>query len=207
MWVKICGITRYEDAFEAVRLGVDAIGFVLTVSPRRADPAVLKGWIDKIQGVEKVGVFTTEEPQLIMDLGQALGLDTIQLHGDFTLAHHILAERFGIIRAVRDVELQIKIDLQSVIGVGTTGESPRRLMPGSQVYRVLIDNSMGSGTTGRWEPLEFPFILAGGLNPDNVREAIDKAHPAGVDVSSGVEISPGAKDAGLMERFIKEART
>jgi phosphoribosylanthranilate isomerase len=73
--------------------------------------------------------------------------------------------------------------------------------------RILFDASMGTGTRGTWTPSGVPFILAGGLTPENVRQAIMQANPAGVDVSSGVEVSPGIKDAAKMGKFIQEARS
>jgi len=206
MWVKICGITRREDAMAAVQLGADAIGFVLTPSPRSADLDELKTWICDIHWVEKVGVFTHEEPQLIMSLGQALGLNSIQLHGALTPGHAALAERFEIIYALRDPELLEEVIPRTHRGHGPSGHVAKRIMAGDFSCRIMIDASMGTGKTGEWVPRGFPYILAGGLNPDNVRQAIAMAHPVGVDVSSGVETAPGIKDAGLMERFMKEAR-
>ena len=207
MWVKICGITRREDAVAAVQLGADAIGFVLTPSPRRADVDDLKTWIKGIHWVEKVGVFTHEDPRIILDLGQALGLNSIQLHGELTSAHAVLAERFEIIYALSDPEQLNKVVPRTNRTQGAGRHSANRIMAGDFSCRIMIDASMGTGKTGEWVPRGHPYILAGGLNPDNVREAIAKAHPAGVDVSSGVETGPGMKDVVLMERFIKEART
>jgi phosphoribosylanthranilate isomerase len=184
MWIKICGITRIEDALAAKHLGADALGFVLTKSPRKVDPARLRTWIFQLQGIEKVGVFTHEDPAYIVDIGEALGLDTVQLHTALTSEHNRVSERFRIIYAMHGREKIPNISC-----------------------RIIIDQSKGSGTRGLWERFDFPFILAGGLTPNNVREAIAAALPVGVDVSSGVEASPGIKDAALMERFIKEALT
>ncbi|HQP30570.1 MAG TPA: phosphoribosylanthranilate isomerase [Deltaproteobacteria bacterium] len=206
MWVKICGITRREDALAAVQLGADAIGFVLTSSPRRADIDQLKTWIHDIHWVEKVGVFTHEDPRLIMDIGQALGLNSIQLHGEFTPGHAPLAERFEIIRAIGEQGLPEEGDPRTHGRQGVLSHTSLRGAAGNIVCRIMIDASRGTGKAGEWAPRGFPYILAGGLNPDNVRQAIARAHPAGVDVSSGVETAPGIKDVGLMERFIKEAR-
>jgi phosphoribosylanthranilate isomerase len=206
MWVKICGITRREDAIAAVQLGADAIGFVLTTSPRRADIDDLKTWIHDIHWVEKIGVFTYEDPRLILALGQALGLNSIQLHGGLTPGYAVLAERFEIIYALKDQE-QLKEVVPGIRkGQGMRSYSANRINMGDFSCRIMVDASMGTGKTGEWIPRGFPYILAGGLNPDNVRQAIVMAHPAGVDVSSGVETGPGIKDAVLMERFIKEAR-
>lgn len=186
MWVKICGITRPEDAMLARELGADAVGFVFTGSPRRASPDVLLPWIRKMTGVEKVGVFMDEGVGEILQVCEGLGLDTIQIHAEPMRGHELLTGRYRIIYA-RD------------------GYQGKRL---SEIpCRVLIDASRGSGTQSAWEEMTIPFILAGGLTPENVREAIRRAKPAGVDVSSGVEEAPGVKDPALMERFIREAKS
>ena len=187
MWVKICGITRCEDALAACEAGADALGFVLTGSPRRADPEGLLPWIASFRGVEKVGVFTDEPPGYIVEVSTLLGLDTVQLHSPVRPEHGILRGRFGIIRAVKSLD------------------GPGLFPPGPD--RVLLDPSLGTGTRGAWERREVPFILAGGLNPENVRRAVREARPEGVDASSGVEVSPGIKDAEKIRKFIQEARS
>ena len=187
MWVKICGITRYEDALAAAALGADAIGFVFTRSKRRADPDRLKGWLHELKNIEKVGVFTDEAPEDIARIGTELGLDTVQIHAELSNEHKKLAERFSIICAMRKIN--------------------EKRIPHDLPCRLLIDTSLGSGMRGSWERSTLPIILAGGLTPENVREAILQADPPGVDVSSGVESAPGIKDIALMERFIKETRS
>lgn len=187
MWVKICGITRREDALAACEAGADALGFVLTRSLRRVDPEALLSWIASLRGVEKVGVFTDESLAYITDVSTLLRLDTVQLHSPVRPEHGILRGRFGIIRAVKSLD------------------GPGAFSPGPD--RVLLDPSMGTGTRGAWERREVPFILAGGLNPENVREAVREAKPEGVDASSGVEVSPGIKDAEKISKFIQEARS
>ncbi len=185
MWVKICGITRPEDAMAALGLGADAIGFVFTQSPRKVEPLSAGKWIRDIRGIEKVGVFTTEDPSYIADIGIYLGLDTIQIHSTFGPAHGVLLDNFGIIYAVRDY---YHVDVPD------------------ERCRLLVDPSMGTGKRLAWRRMGIPFILSGGLTPDNVALAIETARPEGVDVSSGVEASPGIKDIHLMERFIQEAK-
>jgi phosphoribosylanthranilate isomerase len=187
MWVKICGITRYEDALTACESGADAIGIVLTRSVRRVDPVAAEQWIHTISGVEKVGVFTDEDPGYIRETAGMLGLDTIQLHTAMNQGHRVLAGMFGIICAVSDLD--------------------EALIPKDIPCRVLLDPSTGSGRTGTWRRYDIPFILAGGLTPENVRQAIIRAQPAGVDVSSGVESSHGIKDEEKVRKFIKEAKS
>lgn len=189
MWIKICGITRYEDAIIASHLGADAIGLVFTDSPRMVAPKDISSWIHKLNNIEKVGIFTREAPAYIEDVAKGLNLDTIQIHAGLTKDHYMLAKRFKIIYAAADYK-NIRVPPIDC--------------------RILIDPSMGSGTNACWHDIRninIPFILAGGLNPDNVKDAIHAASPIGVDVSSGVECSPGIKDPGLIERFIREARS
>jgi len=185
--VKICGITRYEDASAAFEAGADAIGIVLTTSRRKADPLAVQSWIHTIKGMEKVGVFMDEDPGYIAETASMLGLTAVQLHTTFREEHKLLLDRFNIILAFNNLE-------QAVIPEGFPG-------------RLLLDASIGSGTTCTWKRYDRPFILAGGLEPGNVREAIRQASPFGVDVSTGVEISPGIKDKDKIRRFIQEAKT
>lgn len=186
MWVKICGLKRKEDAIAAAGFGADAVGFVFTKSKRRADPEEIGKWINGIKGVEKVGVFTDEPVEEIIETARRLKLDTVQLHTAVKPGHARLSEQLNIILAV---------------------SGPEDLPDLSHPFRILIDPSMGKGEKADWKPYPFPFILAGGLTPDNVREAILKAHPAGVDVSSGIEMSPGIKDIKKMQKFIMEAKS
>jgi phosphoribosylanthranilate isomerase len=186
MWVKICGITRHEDAAAAVRLGADALGFVFAESPRRVSRELVAPWITEIRGVEKVAVFTDEETDEIMEICGGLGMDAIQLHAPASAGHARLLERHRIIYAMEEYRPGI--------------------LPAFPC-RILIDASGGKGIQGHWKGRDVPYILAGGLTPDNVRRAILTAGPAGVDVSSGVESSPGIKDPGKMEKFIREAKS
>ena len=187
MWVKICGITRYEDACIACEAGADAIGIVLTRSSRRVDPAEVGPWIRTMGGIEKVVVFRNEGPGYIREIAGMLGLNTVQLHTAMTPGHQELVGRFGIICAVRNLD--------------------EAVIPGDIPCRVLLDPSTGTGRTGAWRRHNIPFILAGGLTPENVRQAIIQARPVGVDVSSGVESSPGIKDGEKVRKFIKEAKS
>ena len=186
MWVKICGITRLEDAKFAIGCGADALGFVFTKSPRNVSREIIVPWIQKITGVEKVAVFMDEGVDEILKTCAGLGIDTIQLHAAPSQEHERLIERYGIIYAAHEYR--------------------QGMLPGYPC-RILIDASTGKGMKGIWKKRDVPFILAGGLTPDNVREAIRAAMPEGVDVSSGVEMSTGIKDPLKVERFIREAKS
>jgi phosphoribosylanthranilate isomerase len=186
MWVKICGLTSKNDALAAAELGADAVGFVFTKSKRRIDPEEVGKWISEIKEVEKVGVFTNEPVEYILEIAEGLKLDTVQIHAEMTEDHISIVDRINIILAIKDLS--------------------HGFVPAIKC-RIMIDPSMGTAEKWDWKPYPFPFILAGGLTPENVREAIMKAHPAGVDVSSGVEISPGIKDTEKMREFIMEAKS
>jgi phosphoribosylanthranilate isomerase len=186
MWVKICGVTRREDAMMAARLGADALGFIFTKSPRNVMRDTLSHWIREITIVEKVAVFMDESVDEILRGCEGLGIDTIQLHAAPSRDHERLVAVYDIIYAMDDYR------------PGTLPVFP---------CRILIDASRGRGSRGMWEERDFPYILAGGLNPDNVREAVKLARPAGVDVSSGVELQPGIKDPFKMAQFIREAKS
>ena len=209
MWVKICGLTRKDDALAAAGLGADALGFVLARKSRKyVDPGKNSEWIHRIKGVEKVGVFYDESSVEIMDIAVKLDLDTIQIHASITEEHITLLNKFRIISAIKDGNSLVlekgKVKPGEVLMEMPENErGEKRNIP----VRILIDPSMGWGIQAEWRPYPFPFILAGGLTPDNVTEAIIKARPSGVDVSSGVEVSPGIKDIYLIERFIREARS
>ncbi|MEA2102846.1 MAG: phosphoribosylanthranilate isomerase [Thermodesulfobacteriota bacterium] len=189
MWIKICGIRRYEDAYTAYMLGADAIGFILTPSKRMISADDLGKWIGQIQGVEKVGVFRDENPGYIARIAANLGLDTVQVHGPIGPGYLELKDKFQIILPFKDVGC-IDHGLVKIFNA-----------------RILVDASQGHGIQGQWEKHAFPFILAGGLNPENIRRAVKTAQPMGVDVSSGVELPDGTKDTSRMERFIREARS
>jgi phosphoribosylanthranilate isomerase len=209
MWVKMCGFTRRDDAVAAAELGADALGFVLARTSRKyADPGEVSKWISRIKGVEKVGVFYDEPAAEMMVVAVKLGLDTIQIHGSITEEHVPLLEKFRIIAAVRDADSLVYENKKDETGevlmdlFGNT-RGVKRNIP----VRILIDPSMGWGVKADWKPYPFPFMLAGGLTPENVREAILKARPSGVDVSSGIEISPGIKDMNKMREFMVEAKS
>ncbi len=189
--VKICGLTRLEDALLATELGADALGFVFyPQSPRYVPPEKVRRIIAKLPPyVTTVGVFVNETRENIAKIVEATGLDLIQLHGDeppefcaYFLPRVVKAFR---IRNAQDLE---RIDHYQGL-----------------VRAVLLDTFVPEtpGGTGRifdWrlalqaKEKGLPVILAGGLRPENVAEAVAKVAPDGLDLSSGVESSPGRKD-------------
>ena len=194
MKVKICGITRPEDANAAIAAGADLLGFVFrSGAPRALDPAA-SGWIRDIRGAEKVGVFLDGPLDEVVRIRDLLALDRVQLHGDEPDSY---LEALGE-RVIRRVPVGSKIDWDRVTHLA------ERCLP-------LFDPGAGDGIAWAWETLrEGPsgirFGLAGGLTPDNVADAVQSVQPYLVDVSSGVESAPGIKDHTKINDFIAAAR-
>jgi phosphoribosylanthranilate isomerase len=207
MWIKICGTTNLEDALLAVDAGADAIGFVFAESPRRVEPDAVKRIVAALPAsLEKVGVFVDEKPARVAEIAEETGLTTVQLHGARpymvvpreTPRGRLLvttvvaaAESFFVARAERNIVIH-------------------------SFDRMLVDSSAtrgGSGNTFDWRKLQpimptlrLPVIVAGGLTPQNVAEAISILRPWGVDVVSGVEHTPGRKDPYKVRAFVAAAR-
>lgn len=209
MWVKICGIRDVATARWVAELSPDAIGLnFYQGSPRCVDEATAKAIAAELPTrVEAVGVFVDHSAPDVVRVCQSCGIATAQLHGDYTLADVATCHDEGL-RVIRVVRLE------SEWPEGLSDE----LENAAQGVRYLIDAQVkgaygGTGQTVPWEMLGSewrsgwpPLILAGGLTPDNVSEAIAAVRPFGVDVASGVESAPGIKDKQRVERFIKTAR-
>jgi phosphoribosylanthranilate isomerase len=198
--VKICGITTMEDALLAVQAGADALGFVFyDRSPRNIDPlkaAAIIGGLPPF--VQAVGLFVNADAAFVNETADRCRLDLVQLHGD-EAPEYCERIRRRVIKAfrVRDASSLAPVRDYRVAGILLDAYSPAA--PG------------GTGLSFNWELAgiagEFgPVILAGGLSPDNVREALERVAPYAVDVSSGVESSPGRKDPEKVREFIKRAK-
>jgi len=230
MWVKICGNTNLEDAALAAELGADAVGFVFAPGKRQVTVAQVAAIAPHLPGrVEKVGVFDSHDAEEIADVALGAGLTAVQLHGglDEGLAER-LAQRFG--GGVRVIQtLHWTVDEKGLRGTAEDGADSRAEQLAEQIRRVsalgvadrvLIDSKVGAagGGTGvafDWAaakvlfadaPRGIQLIVAGGLTPESVGRAIEQLVPGGVDVSSGVEASPGRKDPQRLARFIANAR-
>ena len=199
--VKICGITNVRDARAAVRLGADAVGFnFYPHSPRYIKKERARAILAALPPfVTAVGLFVDESPDVIRDTCECVGLDTIQLHGaESPRVLHSLP-RFKRIKAIR-----------------VKSEKDITRLPRYQVEAYLLDAFVagtpgGTGVTFNWglarDAQRYgPIILAGGLTPDNVAEAIRVAAPYAVDVATGVEKEPGVKNRDLMAAFIRNAK-
>jgi phosphoribosylanthranilate isomerase len=198
--IKICGITCAEDAEAAVRAGADALGFVFAPrSPRRVTPETAAAIAAALPPfIVTVGVFADQDLAEIVDVVRRAPLHWVQLHGaegpEFSRALPL-----PVIRAVR-----VK-DAASLAGL--EGYPARALLLDAFVEGV----AGGTGRTFPWEVLEAarpsrPIILAGGLTPANVRQAVRRVRPYAVDASSGLERRPGRKDHQLVEEFIANVR-
>ena len=198
--VKICGITRQEDALHAVRCGADALGFVFySQSPRCLDPQRAKSIIAALPPfITTVGLFVNEAPTRIREIASLCGLDVIQLHGD-EVPQQCEMDGYRVVKAlrVRDEQSLSAADEYSVAALLLDAWAP--------------DQYGGTGRTFNWQlasrlARRRVVVLAGGLTPENVAAAVDEVRPYGVDVSSGVESSPGCKDPAKMAAFIANAK-
>ena len=219
MWVKICGNTSLEDAQAAVDLGADAIGFVFAPSSRQMTSEAVAVITARLVGEpECFGVFQSTDFEEIRDTVRTAGLTGVQLHGGVS---------FDLIAALRNEfgpTLSITQTLHWEIDGGPNAATQlsrlvRDLRNTGQVDRILIDSKVGkalggTGQTFDWNAAqqlfrdagEMEMIVAGGLNPENVGEAVERLRPFGVDVSSGVESLPGRKDPERLRLFIVGAR-
>lgn len=195
--IKICGITRIEDALHAVACGADALGFIFyRQSPRYIAPAAATMIIARLpKDICKVGVFVNEAAAAVKQTAAACSLDLIQLHGDETAAY---CEGFRPEVLIKALPLEIDEDLQGAF-----------LYP---VRALLVDTRANGryGGTGRQASWSLaarlgkhkPLILAGGLNSENIAEALREVRPQAVDVNSGVEDAPGKKNAEKVKEII-----
>ncbi|GKS63524.1 N-(5'-phosphoribosyl)anthranilate isomerase [Nitrospira sp.] len=204
MKVKICGITNREDAAIAVAAGADALGFVMyRKSPRFVEPAVARAIITGLPPfVLAVGVFVNEEAQRVRGLVDECGFALAQLHGDESAGY---CQQLGR-PALKAIRLK---DRGTFLALG---EFQGRANIRGFLLDAFSDQAYGgTGQTVDWTLAKeaarsTPIILAGGLTPMNVAEAIAHVRPYGVDVSSGVEQSPGKKDPDKVKAFIQAAR-
>ena len=198
--VKICGITNSEDAHAAVEYGADALGFVFAKSPRQITKEQARDIIAELPPfVSPVGVFADEKADMIKEICDFCGIQTVQLHGNEQPSYLKELEGYKLIKAFRVKE---EDDLKQLANY-----KPHAFLLDSYVKGVMG----GTGVSFNWEIARQAhkygtIILSGGLTPKNVKEAIQMVKPYAVDVSSGVESSPGKKDKSLLKRFIANAK-
>ena len=196
--IKICGVTREKD-IEAVNIyKPDYVGFVFAASRRRVTHEKASQLISKLdKGIKKVGIFVNHDRHCVEEIAGRCSLDVLQFHGNETSQYCVgFKQEVWKALGVDSKESLMKLDEFKVGGI--------------LVDSMNCGNSGGTGKTFEWEVVcglseKYKIILAGGLNTDNVIEAINKVRPYCVDVSSGVE-SDGAKDPAKIEKFIKTVR-
>ncbi len=197
--IKICGITRLEDALAAARLGADAVGFNFWPrSKRYLPPGEARAIVRRLPTfVTTVGVFVDPSRDEVLRALDACGIGVAQLHGD------------------ESPELCLSLPIPVLKAIRVAGANALAALASYDVQGFLLDAPSpgygGSGQTFDWElaaevARELPIVLAGGLGPDNVSEAIRVVRPWAVDVASGVERAPGVKDPELMRLFIDRAK-
>ncbi len=199
--VKICGVTRAEDADAAIEAGADALGLnFVPSSPRFVDDETAGRIARRVRDrAELWGVFVDEDPRRIRQLARELPLSRVQLHGDEPPA-----------------QVSELADLSVVKGIRVRGAGDLAALNEYRPWAFLLDACAedargGTGRTFDWgvargAATDAMLVLAGGLTPENVRRAVRAVRPDWVDTASGVETSPGVKDPELMRRFVQEAR-
>lgn len=213
LWVKVCANTSLDDARLAVAAGADAVGLVFAPSPRQISvaeaAAIVAGLPEKI---EKIGVFVETSAEEIVSTAQSCGLSGVQLH--FAATRELTA----VVRAQLGAEKKIL----RVLHFGAAGTGTADALEDPNADAVLVDARSAKAAGGTGERFDWiaasqtlfrearergvRLIVAGGLSPENVAEAIATLQPWGVDVASGVERAPGQKDAAKVQRFLAEAR-
>lgn len=195
VFVKICGLRTSEAIEAAIAGGADAIGFVMSPSPRQVSAARARVLVDQVGGrVMTVGVFRDEPIDTVLGDSAEAGVSAIQVHG--------IRSREDISRLLPAAETVIRATVNSCADLET----------GSLGEQILLIDAPRAGSGESWDygalagRLSGRWLLAGGLRPDNVAAAIRAAAPWGVDVSSGVESAPGVKDAVLIARFLQQSK-
>ncbi|PIP73430.1 MAG: phosphoribosylanthranilate isomerase [Nitrospinae bacterium CG22_combo_CG10-13_8_21_14_all_47_10] len=199
--VKVCGMTQWEDAEYAVEQGADAVGFIFyKKSPRSVTMKEAREIILKLPPfVDTVGVFVNESPDRVNKIANYCGLDLVQLHGEESPAFCRKIHR-RVIKAFR------------VAGLQSIKQMEKYSVSGFLLDTFCDDLHGGTGKTFDWNlalPAKKmgPVILAGGLTPRNVAQAVRQVRPYGVDVCSGVEKTPGIKDPEKVRAFLKNIRS
>jgi len=200
--IKICGITNTEDALWAVNLKVDALGFIFADSPRRVNPEIVQEIVELLPPfISSVGVFVNEDREKVKEIAERCCLTTLQFHGEESPSY---CEEFK-----QKVVKAFRVKDKSVLKKAAQYQN--------KVDAYLLDTYSpfaygGTGKTFDWSIVKeikkfgLPIILSGGLSPENIKEAIRKVEPYGIDVSSGVEERPGKKNLEKLINFVRIVR-
>lgn len=209
--IKICGITNQADATVAVNAGADAIGLNFYTTSLRSITAEEAANIETPDSVGRVGIFVNHGVKEVIRIAETAKLDFVQLHGDET------PEEFANFR--RPIPLIPVIRIKSGADAATVIDAIKKWsdQDGLDIAAILLDAQVGKAYGGTGHQLDWklaaaiveasplPVILAGGLNAENVSQAIEQVRPYGVDVASGVEALPGKKDPAQVRQFVANA--
>jgi len=197
--VKVCGITNAQDAWAAVKLGVDALGFIFAPSPRQVTPEKARSIINTLPPfIQTVGIFVDEDVKPIQEITRFCNLDLIQLHGNEPpeFCHQLMPH---VIKAFR-----LKDETSLLPITHFQGHIRAQLL---DTYQQGLRG--GTGKTFEWHlavkagKMDSPVILSGGLRPSNIEKAVSTVKPYAIDVNSGIEAHPGKKDPTLMARLMQ----
>jgi phosphoribosylanthranilate isomerase len=214
LWIKICATTNLDDARAALNAGANALGFILTASPRQITPEAAAAIIKALPpSLEKIGVVVNESPEALAKFAANVGLTGMQLHGDeppdqLSEFRRALGRR-KIIKTLQAREL-----------LADPAKLDAYLAHRESYDNILLDSGVpgnrgGTGLKFDWNAMlpivkrikqHLPVVIGGGLTPANVADAIHLFDPSGVDVVSGVELAPGKKDSAKLRAFIAAAR-
>jgi len=215
-WVKICATTNLRDGQASVAAGANALGFIFAPSTRRIEiKAAAEIIAALLAGIEKIGVFVNETPERMAEIAGHVGLTGVQLHGDESAAQLTkYRQMLGGRRLIKTLQAR------ELLAEGGHRQLQAYLEAAKNLDAILLDSGVpsqrgGTGVSFDWEaalPLVqrikavLPVIIAGGLTPENVAQAIRLFEPWGVDVVSGVERQTGKKDEAKLRSFIAAAR-
>ncbi|HEX5432983.1 MAG TPA: phosphoribosylanthranilate isomerase [Candidatus Angelobacter sp.] len=207
-WIKFCGTTSLADALASVEAGADALGFIFAPSKRQITPEKAREIIRELpESIERVGVFVDESADTICEIVKTAALTMVQLHGNESpefiarfQSGPVGAHKLRVIKTVV-VRGDFHLELEKFVNAASPPDA------------ILLDSGAGSGRVFDWRGVrpfltgtEMRFIVAGGLDPSNVSEALAMFRPFGVDVVSGVETAPGKKDPVKLQAFVAAVR-
>ena len=207
-WIKICGTTCVEDALSSIAAGADALGFIFAPSKRRVTPEQTQQIIAELPGeVERIGVFMNSTAAEIASVVCQVALTGIQMHGEEfppEVYTYLPKDRRDAMRKIKTIAVRDGLVL---------GKFDLIVAEPAVVDAWLLDSGAGSGKTFNWQATreqlsgqQQRFIVAGGLTPENVGEALKIFRPWGVDVVTGVEREPGRKDPEKLKAFVAAVR-
>ncbi len=204
MRIKICGITQPEQGKAIASLGATALGFIcVSASPRYIKAGQIRAVVEQLpEKIDKIGVFANSSIEEISQIVKESGLTGVQLHGDESPEFAVQLRQ-----SLRNVEIIKALRIRSVEDIDQ-----------ATTYDVCVDTLLldayhpqqlgGTGKTLDWNMVQqfspsCPWLLAGGLTPDNIVEALSQVHPNGIDLSSGVEVKPGDKDLNKVAKLFE----